>query len=129
MENTYVILTKSRDQVCKSVQKKSVKKTVVNLTDMLRKEDVGGDEDGKTDSPNLSVVGSRSRDYFAHHQHVLFKTDSALTRIKEYNTQIQTKNVLLSLNSLLFTISLNITSICDALYRLTERTFVMFEKV
>ena len=62
---------------------------------MLREEDVGGDEDG----------GNRSRDYFTYHQHVLFKKDTVLTRTVEYNTQIQVKNVLRSLNSLLFTMS------------------------
>ena len=59
---------------------------------MLRKEDVGGDEDER----------NRSRDYFAHHQHVLIKKDTVLTRIIEYNMQLQVTNVLRSLNSLLF---------------------------
>ena len=49
--------------------------------------------------------------------------------ISIYNMQIQVKNVLRSLNSLLFTISWNFTSICDALHWLTERRFVMFGKL
>ena len=87
-------------------RKKSDKDTVVNLTGILREEDVGGDENR----------GSRSRDYFTQHQHVLFKKDTVLTRTLKYNIQIQDTNFLLSLNSLLFTISFHITSMCDALH-------------
>ena len=61
---------------------------------MLREEDVGGDEDDN----------KRSRDYFTY-QHVLFKKDTALRRIIEYNMHIQVTNVLRSLNNLCFTIS------------------------